>query len=226
MTFSIAIVCQKTGLIGYGVTTSSVCVGARVGRIGADCVVFSQARTDARLHEPGLADHAQSGDCDTALAAMKTAGTFLHWRQLGVLSRSGKAAHFTGDSCMAFCGGLTGNGSLALGNFLATEHVMPAMIAAADEAHKSLAMRLIGALQAGLDEGGENDPLQSASLAILGTDNFVETDLRVDKSSIPISDLADLWQDWEPKADAYRIRAKTPDDAPPSSQVEHNHPPN
>ena len=50
MTFSIAGRCPETGQIGFAVTTSSVCVGARVGAVTDGCVVFSQARTDPRLH--------------------------------------------------------------------------------------------------------------------------------------------------------------------------------
>ena len=222
MTFSIAAVCQRSGQIGYAVTTSSVCVGARCGQIGPDCVVFSQARTDPRLHANGLAAYAASNSADAALQAMKEAAVSLHWRQLGILTRSAEVAHFTGESCLPCCGGLGGAGSLALGNFLGSEDVLPAMVEGAANAAAPLAERLLAALAAGQEAGGERDPLQSAALKVLGADHLYDADLRVDKSVDPIADLAALWQDWKPKATAYRTRALAPDDAPPSSAVERN----
>lgn len=221
MTFSIAAVCERTGQLGYAVTTSSVCVGARVGLLASDCVVFSQARTDPRLHQPGAEEFASSGSVEAALEAMKAAGTFLHWRQLGILSRTGEAAHHTGSSCLPVSGGLTGKNSLALGNFLAGDQVLPAMIdGVLTDTALPLADRLLNALRAGADAGGENDPLQSVAIRVLGADDLIDTDIRVDKSTSPLSELRDLLQDWAPKAAAYRVRALTPDEAPPSSQVE------
>ena len=220
MTFSVAAVCPDTGHIGFAVTPSSVCVGARVGRIGKDCVVFSQARTDPRLHASGLDSFACTNNVRAAIAAMRHAASALHWRQLGNLSRSGEAEYFTGDSCMPVRGGLAAEGCLALGNFLSSDDVLPAMLDAASKSTSPLTERLIAGLQAGVAAGGERDPLQSAALCVLGDDDLVETDLRIDKSQNPIDDLNLLWRDWGPKAAVYRLRALHPDDAPSSSDVE------
>ncbi|GMG81575.1 DUF1028 domain-containing protein [Paralimibaculum aggregatum] len=226
MTFSVAAVCPESGEIGFAVTTSSVCVGARVGAaVAGRCVVFSQARTDPRLHRTGLAAYLAAGDADAALAAMQAAATAPHWRQLGVLGQDGTARHFTGASCLPSCGGLAGDHALALGNYLGSDAVLPAMIAAlAEAAGRPLAARLIGALAAGLAAGGERDPLQSAAVKVYGAHDFPLTDLRVDRSAEPVAELAALWQDWEPKAAAYVTRALDPDAAPPSHEVEHGQP--
>lgn len=222
MTFSIAGICTQTGRIGYAVTTSSVAVGARVGRIGPDCVVFSQARTDPRLHAPGIAEFGRTQNARRALDAMQAAGDHLHWRQVGVLSRFGDAVYSTGESCLPHAGGLVGENCLALGNFLASDHVLPGIVEGFATAgpDTSLAGRLLAGLQAGAAAGGERDRLQSAAVKVLGADDLFDVDLRVDKSTDPLSDLADLLRDWAPKADAYRIRALAPDDAPSSSEVE------
>ena len=100
MTFSIAGRCPETGDIGFAVTTSSVCVGARVGAVAEGCVVFSQARTDPRLHAVGLKAWAETASAQAALNAMHTAAVAPHWRQLGVLPATGDALHLTGDSCL------------------------------------------------------------------------------------------------------------------------------
>ena len=220
MTFAIAGLCRDTGQMGCAVTTSSVCVGARCGRVGADCVVFSQARTDPRLHKVGLDVHARTGDPATALTAMKAAATAPHWRQLGILDRSGAALHWTGESCLPSCGGVTGADCLALGNYLANDGVLPAIVRGFETTAGSLADRLIAGLAAGLSGGGEIDPLQSAALLVYGDHDFAYADLRVDKSLSPIADLGLLWQDWAPKADAYVVRTLDPDAAAPSHEVE------
>ena len=220
MTFSLAGICRETGQLGCAVTTSSVCVGARCGRVGPDCVIFSQARTDPRLHKVGLDAHASGGDPEATLAAMRAAATAPHWRQLGVLDRSGRASHFTGESCLPACGGVVGTDCLALGNYLGSEAVLPAMVQGFETTAGPLAERLITGLAAGFDAGGEIDPLQSAALIVFADQDFAYADLRIDKSASPITELGRLWQDWKPKADAYVIRTLDPDSAAPSHEVE------
>ena len=224
MTFAVAGVCEETGQLGCAVTTSSVCVGARCGQVGPNCVVFSQARTDPRLHRFGLEAHERSGDAAFALEAMKLAATSLHWRQLGVLDRDGYSVSYTGKSCLPSCGGLSGKNCLALGNYLASDEVLPAMTRAFEATDGPLAARLIAALDAGLEAGGERDPLLSASLKVYADLVFAYADLRIDKSTTPLSDLRLLWDDWAPKADSYVVRALDPDAAPPSSLVEGHQP--
>lgn len=222
MTFSIGAVDPESGEIGFGVATSSVCVGARVGAATpGGCVVFSQARTDPRLHQVGLDAYAASRSVDRALEAMLAAAEAPHWRQLGVLGLDGGARHATGSSCLDVSGGLAGDHCLALGNFLGSVDVLPAMVAAYETTAGPLADRLIAALAAGEKAGGECDPLQSAAVKVYGAHAFALADLRVDKSARPIEDLDALWRDWAPKSDAYVIRVLDPDAAPPSREVEH-----
>ncbi|QEW20943.1 hypothetical protein LA6_003144 [Marinibacterium anthonyi] len=222
MTFSIAGRCPETGDIGFAVTTSSVCVGARVGAVAEGCVVFSQARTDPRLHAVGLKAWAETASAQAALNAMHTAAVAPHWRQLGVLPATGDALHLTGDSCLPHCGGLAGADSLALGNFLGSADVLPSMIEAFETGTGSLAERMVAALRAGEAAGSERDPLQSAAVVVLGAEGLKDVDLRIDASADPLDALADLLADWLPKAPAYRLRALDPDAAPSSSSVEHS----
>lgn len=220
MTFSLAGRCIETGQIGFAVTTSSVCVGARVGAVTEGCVVFSQARTDPRLHAVGLAEWQVTRNAAAVLQAMQVAATAPHWRQLGVFPARGQGLHVTGASCLPHCGGLTGANSLALGNFLGTALVLPALVETFEQTGGSLVARLLAAMQAGEAAGSERDPLQSAAVVVMGSENLKDVDLRVDASADPLSDLADLVADWMPKAAAYRQRALDPDAAPSSSAVE------
>ncbi|MAY89132.1 MAG: hypothetical protein CML02_20705 [Pseudooceanicola sp.] len=220
MTFSIAGRCPETGQIGFAVTTSSVCVGARVGAVTDGCVVFSQARTDPRLHRVGVDAWGKTGSAQATLDAMQAAAVSPHWRQLGVLPATGNGVHLTGASCLPHCGGLTGANSLALGNFLGTDKVLPALIETFEAEKGPLAWRLVKALRAGEAAGSEVDPLQSSAVMVLGQDDLKDVDLRVDYAADPLVALQDLLADWLPKAPAYRLRAIDPDSAPSSSLVE------
>ena len=220
MTFSLAGRCTETGRIGFAVATSSVCVGARVGAIAEGCVVFSQARTDPRLHAVGIAAWQRTKDAAETLKAMREAATSGHWRQLGILTAKGAPLYHTGASCLDHCGGLEGANSLALGNFLGSADVLPEMVRGFEEATGSLEERLQIGMLAGEAAGSEREPLQSAALKVLGAEGLMDADIRVDFSTDPLKDLRTLWLDWAPKAAAYRLRAIDPDAAPSSAEVE------
>lgn len=220
MTYSLAGRDPVTGDIGYAVTTSSVCVGARVGAVTDGCVVFSQARTDPRLHQVGMRTWEATADAQVALAAMKEAATATHWRQLGVFPKLGEPLHFTGTSCLTAGGGFVGANSMALGNFLGSDDVLPAMVRGFEAASGDLASRLLAGMLAGEAAGSERDPLQSAAVVVLGAEGLKDVDLRIDSSRIPLQDLQDLLVAWLPKAPAYRVRAIDPDAAEMSSNIE------
>jgi uncharacterized Ntn-hydrolase superfamily protein len=85
------------------------------------------------------------------------------------------------------------------------------MLAAFTErAGESLGDRLIAALAAGLDAGGETSPVRSAGLLIAGSAPWPVTDLRVDWHDDPVGELARLWQRWQPQAESYIQRALHP----------------
>lgn len=220
MTFSLAGRCTETGRIGFAVATSSVCVGARVGAIVEGCVVFSQARTDPRLHAVGISTWQRTKDAAETLSAMREAATSAHWRQLGILTSKGVPLHYTGASCLDHCGGFEGANSLSLGNFLGSATVLPEMVRAFEEASGPLEERLQAGMLAGEAAGSEREPLQSAALKVLGDEGLMDADIRVDFSTDPLKDLGVLWRDWAPKAAAYRLRAIDPDAAPSSAEVE------
>ncbi|CAN0589538.1 unnamed protein product, partial [Ectocarpus sp. 12 AP-2014] len=177
-TFSLAGRCPETGQIGFAVTTSSVCVGARVGAVTEGCVVFSQARTDPRLHAVGLEAWRATQNAQATLDAMHGAAKSPHWRQLGVLASTGPGLHFTGSSCLPECGGLIGDHSLAVGNFLGSAEVLPALVDTFEQETGPLAQRLVTAMLAGEAAGSERDPLQSAAVVVLGDEGLKDVDLR------------------------------------------------
>lgn len=222
MTFSIAGVCPRTGQLGCAVATSSMAVGARVGQARAGlAVALSQARTDPRLHGIGLDAVANGADAAQAAAAMGDAAVQPRWRQLGILLANGTGAFSTGASCFPYAGGRVGTHCLALGNGICGSEVLAAMADGFEHTPADpLADRLLDALAAGLEAGGEYEPLRSSSLLVHAEHPVPWTDLRVDDSVAPIVDLRALWREWAPKADGYIQRALDPGIAPDSSILE------
>lgn len=223
MTFSIAGLCPRTGAFGCGMATSSMAAGARATFVAPDVgVVLSQARSDPRLGELGIARLRAGDDARATIAAMVAASPHAAWRQLAVLDlRGGKAAN-TGQFCTDAKGERFGDGVIAVGNGLANDSVVGAMIegfmAAPD---RPLADRLIAGLEAGLAAGGEAFPLRSAALKVARPGApMLPIDLRVDCSETPIAELRRLWVMWEPMSEGYVQRCVDPANSPAASLIE------
>jgi uncharacterized Ntn-hydrolase superfamily protein len=79
----------------------------------------------------------------------------------------------------------------------------------------ALGGRLLAAMRAGLDAGGEEGPVHSSGLLIVRDVSWPVANLRVDWSDAdPIADLEHLWALYEPQLEAYVTRAIDPSFAP------------
>ena len=68
--------------------------------------------------------------------------------------------------------------------------------------------RLIGAMRADREAGGEAGPIRSAGLKLVDEVSWPVADLRVDwTEECPIAGLASLWEVYTPQMDAYVSRA-------------------
>ena len=217
MTFSVVARCARTGMVGVAVTTSSIAVGARCPHVRARTgAVATQNITDPALG-PLVLDHLAAG-YDAAAAQKRALEQRPHaaFRQLAVVDRQGRTAHFTGERILGRHAVATAEGVVAAGNLLASEAVPQAMAEAfAASAEDHLAERLLQALEAGLAAGGEAGPIHSAALLVADAQPFALVDLRIDWSDdAPLAALRRLWSDYRPQMDAYLIRAIDPEQAP------------
>lgn len=212
MTFSLAGRCARTGMLGAVVTTSSIAVGSRCPYAAAGVgAALTQHTTDPRLGPLALA-HLERGMAPAdIIQALIAATPRSDWRQLALIDREGRTAAFTGASCRPELGEAHGVDAVAIANIVRSAEVPRAMVRAFEadpEAH--LAERLIAALRAGDEAGGEFKPLVSAALVIGHEQPFLYVDLRVDSDPDPISALARLWHEYAPAADLYVARAVDP----------------
>jgi uncharacterized Ntn-hydrolase superfamily protein len=216
MTFALAARCPRTGMLGAAVTTSSLAVGSRCvfARAGIGAVL-TQHRTDPRLGPLGLNMLAAGKTAAETVAALVASTPHHGWRQLAVVDRQGRTAHYSGHLITSIHAGVSGDGAVAVGNLLKNAEVAAAMLRDfAQRPERPLAERLVGALTAGLAAGGENEPVRSAALLVVHEQSFPYVDLRVDDDAAPIERLAALWRAYAPEADDFVQRAIAPGEAP------------
>jgi uncharacterized Ntn-hydrolase superfamily protein len=223
MTFSIAGLCPRTLELGCALATSSMASGARVPFVvPGRGVILSQARSDPTLGMLGVRRLEAGCTAKETVADMVSATANAAWRQLAVVDQAGRVAEFTGPQCMAHKGAHVGKGAVAIGNALANDRVVAAILEGFEaRPDRSLTDRLIMALECGLAAGGEPYPLRSAALKV-GRPGipFPVVDLRADLSEAPISALSKLWETFEPMAEGYLQRALDPANAPSAEQIE------
>ena len=216
MTFSVVGMCRQTGMFGAAVTTSSIGVGSRCpfaqAGVGA---VLTQHRTDPRLGPRGLELLAAGHSASQVISVLAQDNPTIGWRQLAIIDRQGETAYYHGDRISSIHAAAQGNAVCAIGNILRSEDVPQAMVEAFGQDPKAhLAERLLRALEAGLEAGGELKQVKSAALLVVHEQPFPLVDLRVELDPQPLAGLRFLWELYRGQLELYVRRAIDPDSVP------------
>jgi len=215
MTLSIAAWDESSGQLGAAIASSSISVAARClhWRRGVG-VALSQNVTDPRLGPRLLALLADGVDVADALAAVERSTPYIAYRQLVVVDNVGNTGLYNGGKLLGRFASAEGRHCAAAGNLLADEAVPGAMTAAFENSNGSLGSRLLAALCAGADAGGEAGPLHSAGLLVGGEPGWPLAELRIDWNDAPLDAMRAGWAVYEPQIDDYVTRAYDPTQAP------------
>ena len=184
---------------GIAVASKFLAVGAVVpwARAGVGAIA-TQSYANTSFGPDGLEKMARGLSALEALEELLAADPESDKRQVGIVDREGRAATFTGESCFDWAGGLTGENFAAQGNILAGAGVVQAMGNAFRKGEGDLAHRLLYALRAGDDAGGDRRGKQSAALLVVkegagyGGFNDRWIDFRVDDHAEPVRRLGEL----------------------------------
>jgi uncharacterized Ntn-hydrolase superfamily protein len=216
MTISLAGRCARTGAVGGIISSSSPAVASRCLWASAQGVVLSQNVTDPVLGVLGSKLLEQGYGAPGVLTQLTTARSHPEWRQIAVLDGGGHSAVRTGEKGLGIVSTAQGLDCVAAGNMLADRAVVDAMVKAFEAAPQDfIADRLLAALQAGIDAGGEAGPVHSAGMVVHEHDVWPCVDLRIDwTDASPLSELQSLWQRYRPQMKDYVARAKDPTQAP------------
>ena len=195
-TFSIAAFDPGTDSLGVAVQSKFLAVGSVVpwARAGVGAVA-TQAMANFNYGPRGLDLMAEGRSAEETVEALTGADEGRDHRQLGVVDARGRGATYTGPECFDWAGGVTGEHYAAQGNILVGRETVDAMARVYEGTEGDLAARLLAALDAGQEAGGDSRGRQSAALLVVregggyGGDNDRVIDLRVDDHPDPIKEL-------------------------------------
>ena len=216
MTFSIVARCNRTGMFGVAVSSSSPAVAARCAYAQAGVgAVASQNVTDPTLGTRALDLMARGASAAEAVAILKRTGAHMEYRQLLTVDGAGISAIHSGPKALGIWAEARDENVACGGNLLANDGVPQAMVDAFQASEGHLGDRIIATMRAALKVGGEAGPVRSAGMKLVREVAWPVADLRCDwTEECPIEELARLWDIYKPQLDAYVTRAINPSDAP------------
>lgn len=198
-TFSIVGYDAETGQLGIAVQSKFFAVGAVVpwaeAGVGA---IATQSWANTTYGPNGLKLLKSGLSAEQTLERLIADDPGHATRQVGIVDAKGSVANYTGDECNEWAGAVSGEHYTAQGNILAGEDVVKAMGKAYEETEGELADKLMAALFAGQDKGGDTRGQQSAALLVVqagrgyGGFNDRYIDLRIDDAEEPIKELQRL----------------------------------
>lgn len=182
-TFTIIGRCERTGMLGLCLATCEIATGSRASHVKAMVgAVATQAFTNPYLGKLAINLLKIGYSAHKVLEELKISDTHIEYRQIGVMDRHGHVAVHTGNQNSAWAGHIADNNYIAMGNLLANQGVVKSMVNAFKRsAAESLEERLLCAIEAGRDAGGQLGKDQnSAALIVYDRDILPRVDLRVD----------------------------------------------
>lgn len=216
MTFSLVARCAQTGMFGSAISSSSPAVAARCSfaraRVGA---VASQNVTDPSLGPLALDLMEEGLSAPDAVAEVKRRGQYMDYRQILAVDAQGVTAIHSGANALGIWAQASAENVASGGNLLDNERVPQAIVDAFLSSSGHLGDRLICAMRAGRDAGGEAGTVHSAGITIVDQVSWPVADLRCDwTEDCPVEAISSLWNIYKPQLEAYVQRALDPREAP------------
>ena len=194
MTFSLIARCPDTDLFGISAATAIPAVGKLLthanGGVGA---VATQAKVNPYLGIDGLRllEHGRSASEVKEILCEQDPRA--EARQFAVIDRNGTTAAWTGSECIPWAGAIERRNYSVQGNRLTGPDVLEAMAEAFEASSgKPLDERLMEALEAGDSVGGDRKGERSATIYIVGREEYPLWDIRVDAHPDPFTELRRL----------------------------------
>jgi uncharacterized Ntn-hydrolase superfamily protein len=199
VTYSILARDPETGAFGMAVQSHFFGVGRLVGWLEPGLGgVATQAFVNVGLGPQGLELLRAGSDAQATLDALVAGDDMPEFRQVAVVDATGQVAVFTGDRCVPATGSRKGDQVVAQGNMLVSDAVYESMIDAYEQSTAPFPERLVAALRAAEDHGGDARGSQSAAIKVVAGEQsdtpWAQTlvDLRVDDHTDPVGEITRL----------------------------------
>lgn len=199
-TYSIVARDSATGELAVGVQSHWFSVGSAVSWAEAGVgAVATQSFVNVSFGLRGLELLKQGKSPQEALDSLLSDDEAREYRQVALIDTLGRVAVHTGKNCVVFAGHTTGTNFSVQANMMLNDKVWPAM-AKSFEKNKQLPLpeRVLAAMKAGQDAGGDIRGQQSAVLLVVKGKasqqpwNDKIMDLRVDDNPEPLKELERL----------------------------------
>ncbi len=198
-TYSIVARDPETGEMGVAVQSHWFSVGSIVawGEAGVG-VVATQSFVNPSFGPRGLEIMKNGMSAEETLDLLIASDEGREFRQLAILDVNGNVKTFTGNKCIEDAGHIIGNNYSVQANLMLNERVWGAMARAFERSTGPLAERMIAALEAAQNVGGDIRGQQSASILVVrgnATGNLWEDrliDLRIEDHPQPIDEIKRL----------------------------------
>lgn len=199
MTFSIAARDPRNGMLGVATSSKALAAGGMVPYVRQGVgAIASQSFVNPYLGIDGLELLAQGLPAERAIERLIENDAGRDLRQVGIVDKEGRVAAYTGTRCIPWAGNIVGGGYVCVGNIIAGEDVLVRMGTAFEQGRdEELPERLLEALEAGQDAGGDRRGRQSAGLYVVGEEQYPLVDLRVDDHDNPVQELRRVFEVWK-----------------------------
>jgi uncharacterized Ntn-hydrolase superfamily protein len=198
-TFSIIARDPETGAMGVAVqshwfSTGSLVTWAEAG-VG---VIATQSMVEVSYGPLGLDSLRTGKNASETLQILLNADEGRDLRQVAMIDHNGQVATHTGMRCIAMAGHVIGDGFSTQANMMLNDTVWPAMAEAYRSSQDPLEDRLLLALEAAQNAGGDIRGQQSAAMLVVEGKSTgkawegIRVDLRVEDHPTPIDELKRL----------------------------------
>jgi uncharacterized Ntn-hydrolase superfamily protein len=199
VTFSIAARCPQNGMLGVATSSKALAAGGIVPHVRPGVgAIASQSFSNPYLGIDGLSLLEQGLPAERVLERVIESDSGRELRQVAIVDKDGRTAAYTGERCIRWAGHVYGGGYVCLGNILEGEDVVKAMATAFElSLGDDLPERLLLALEAGQEAGGDRRGRQSAGIHVVAEEAYPWCYLRVDDHPDPVTELrrvAEVWR--------------------------------
>lgn len=196
MTYSILARDPVTGEMGIASQSQAFALGNGVPWASAGRgVIATQSMGEPAYGELGIGALAAGLTAAEALTALRSVDPHPERRQVAMIDGTGRIACYTGEACIGSAGHLVGAGCCAVANMVVGPEVWEAMVTTVEGTDGPLVHRLLAALHAAEDAGGDIRGRRSAAVLVVRAERSGRPwrdsviDHRVDDHPDPVAEL-------------------------------------
>jgi len=185
--------CPKTSSLGVCTSSAAPAVRSRIPHVEAEVgAIATQANTNILYGINGLKLLKKGLSPQATLETLLTQDPDRETRQVIIIDKQGRTAAFTGKETLDWKGHIIGKDYVVAGNMLVGNRVIKAMAQTFEDSEGELAERLMKALEAGQEAGGDKRGKTSAALVVAnkeynGSCSFI--DFKVNRHRNPVKEL-------------------------------------